>query len=224
MKISLWILSIAAMVAGCSTGRIALKETDRIVFFGDSITEMGMGPKGYITLIKDSLARLYPSIQVIGAGISGNKVTDLQQRVDRDVIAKKPTLVFIYIGINDVWHAILPGHTGTSRDAYENGLKEVIGKIKAANAHVVLCTPTVIGERWDRTNQLDLQLDEYAAISRRVAQATGSTLCDLRLAFIKYLATHNPVNKESGVLTTDTVHMNDDGNRLIATEMLKSLE
>jgi len=43
-------------------------------------------------------------VEVIGAGISGNKVPDLQRRLERDVLKKKPTVVFIYIGINDVWH------------------------------------------------------------------------------------------------------------------------
>ena len=83
-----------------------LKKGDRIVFLGDSITQGGVSPKGYVTLIKNRMAEKHKDleIEVIGAGISGNKVPDLQKRLDKDVIAKKPTLVVIYIGINDVWH------------------------------------------------------------------------------------------------------------------------
>ena len=45
--------------------------------------------------------------EMINAGISGHKVPDLQGRLDRDVLSKEPTVVFIYIGINDVWHSLL---------------------------------------------------------------------------------------------------------------------
>src|SRR6202012_5324185 len=101
-------------------------------------------------------------IEVIGAGISGNKVPDLQRRLDKDVLAKKPTLVVIYIGINDVWHGETDPARGTPKEKFEAGLKDIIGKIQAAGGRVVLCTPTVIGEKKAGTNKLDARLDEYA--------------------------------------------------------------
>jgi lysophospholipase L1-like esterase len=201
-----------------------LNDTRRIVFFGDSITELGRHPNGYITLIKKRLLIQRPSDVIVGAGIGGNKVTDLLERVDRDVISQKPDITFIYIGINDVWHSITPGLHGTPKSIYESGLKELIAKIRRAGSRVILCTPSVIGEKWDGSNQLDPQLEEYSEISRRVAQETGSGLCDLREAFIEYLQVYNPDINESGILTTDSVHMNDEGNRLIAREMSKALE
>src|SRR6476469_8731164 len=111
----------AALLAG-SVGAdtpAGLKKGDRIVFLGDSITAGGVGPKGYVTLIKKQLAEKHPDlgIEVIGAGISGNRVPDLQKRLDKDVIAKKPTLVVIYIGINDVWHSEMNPPRGTPKDA-----------------------------------------------------------------------------------------------------------
>ena len=33
-----------------------------------------------------------------------NKIYDLYLRHEEDVIAKKPNIVIIYVGINDVWH------------------------------------------------------------------------------------------------------------------------
>jgi lysophospholipase L1-like esterase len=211
-------------LVSCSSGYITLRNNDRIVFFGDSITLLGVKPNGFITLIKDSLSKKFPSIEIIGAGISGNKVPDLQARIDTDVIAEKPTIVVIYIGINDVWHSVTPGLFGTPKDVYESGLEEIISKIQKAGARVLLCTPSVIGEKRDGTNQLDRQLDEYAAISRRVARKTNTGLCDLRIAFIRFLKTHNPNNVEKGILTEDIVHLNDQGNRFVAEEMLKTLE
>src|SRR5207302_3527654 len=139
---------------------------------GDSITQGGVAPKGYVTLIKNALGEKHKDlgIEVIGAGVSGNKVPDLQARVQKDVIDKKPTLVVIYIGINDVWHGETDPAKGTSKEKYEAGLKEIIGKIKKAGARVVLCTPSVIGEKKGGGNKLDEKLDAYAAISRKVAK------------------------------------------------------
>lgn len=203
-----------------------LKKGERIVFLGDSITQGGVGPKGYVTLIKKDLAAKHKDlgIEVIGAGISGNKVPDLQKRLQKDVLAKKPTLVVIYIGINDVWHGEKNPANGTTPEKYEAGLKEIIGKIKAAGARVVLCTPTVIGEKKTGTNKLDAKLDQYADISRKVAMETGVQLCDLRKAFADYLAKHNAGDKESGVLTTDRVHLNDAGNKLVADTILATID
>jgi isoamyl acetate esterase len=202
----------------------ALKKGDRIVFLGDSITQAGVGPKGYVTLIKNRLADQHKDlgIEVIGAGISGNKVPDLQKRLDKDVLAKKPTLVVIYIGINDVWHSEMNPPRGTPKDKYEEGLKEVIGKIKEAGARVVLCTPTVIGEK--KSNKLDAPLDEYAEVSRKVAKETGVTICDLRKAFREHLEKHNADDKEKGILTSDRVHLNDAGNQLVADTILATID
>jgi isoamyl acetate esterase len=204
----------------------ALKKSERIVFLGDSITEAGVGAKGYVTLIKKELAEKHKDlgIEVIGAGISGNKVPDLQKRLDKDVLSKKPTLVVIYIGINDVWHGEVDPARGTPKDKFEAGLKDIIGKIKDSGARVVLCTPTVIGEKKSGANKLDTKLDEYAIVSRSVAKDTGSQLCDLRLAFETHLAKNNPDNKEQGVLTGDRVHLNDAGNKLVADTILAIID
>jgi lysophospholipase L1-like esterase len=202
-----------------------LKKGDRIVILGDSITEAGVGPKGYVTLIKQTLAEKHKElgVEVIGTGISGNKVPDLQRRLERDVLAKKPTVVVIYIGINDVWHGEFNPKGGTPRARFEAGLTEIVGKIKDTGARVVLCTPSVIGEKKGGGNKLDGQLDEYSDISRKVARTTKSEMCDLRKAFLDYLKENNPENREQGILTSDRVHLNETGNRFVAERVLKCL-
>ena len=219
-------LLAAITVAGCAVGGHFLRSGDRIIFFGDSITQLGVKSNGYVTLIQDSLRKNHAAlgIEVVGAGISGNKVTDLQKRLQNDVLDKKPTVVVIYIGINDVWHYALPNLKGTPKDEFESDLKDIIGKIQGHHARVVLCTPSVVGEKNDGTNPQDEMLDEYAGISRRVAAETGSSLCDLRKAFVEHLRVHNPKNDEKGILTYDRVHLNDDGNRLVAGQILNALE
>jgi lysophospholipase L1-like esterase len=220
------VAALAAPLWGFAAEPPALKKDDKIVFLGDSITAGGVGPKGYVTVIKNTLAEKHKDlgVQIVGAGISGNKVPDLQRRLEKDVLAKKPTLVVIYIGINDVWHGESDPARGTSKEKFEAGLKEIIGKIKDAGARVVLCTPTVIGEKKAGGNKLDAKLDEYADISRKVAKDTGSQLCDLRKAFVDHLAKHNEKDADKGILTTDRVHLNEAGNKLVAETILATID
>ncbi|HEX3152439.1 MAG TPA: SGNH/GDSL hydrolase family protein [Gemmataceae bacterium] len=226
----LWLAAAVPLVAmsACQAEGEAttLKDGDRIVFLGDSITQAGVDKKGYVTVIKNTLANKHKSlkVEIIGAGISGNKVPDLQKRLQKDVLDKKPTLVVIYIGINDVWHGENDPARGTPKDKFEAGLKEIIGKIKDAGARVIVCTPSVIGEKKAGANKLDAKLDEYSEVSRAVAKETGSKLCDLRKAFQEYLEKNNAIDKESGILTSDRVHLNEAGNKFVAETMLGVIE
>jgi lysophospholipase L1-like esterase len=202
----------------------ALRKGERIVFLGDSITQAGAGAGGYVSLVKEALAQKYPDlgIDVVGAGISGNRVPDLEARLDRDVLEKKPTLVVIYIGINDVWHSLQ--NRGTSKPDFEQGLRKIIQRIQEAGARVILCTPSVIGEKHDSSNQLDTMLDEYSQISRTIAAETHSRLLDLRRQFVAHLKASNKENADKKVLTTDGVHLNSAGNQFVAARMLETLE
>ncbi len=195
----------------------------RVIFFGDSITQAGNEPNGYVWLIREAIqsAEGGDKVEVIGAGISGNKVPDLQTRLDRDVLAHKPKTVVIYIGINDVWHS--QTGQGTPQDQYSAGLREIVDRIKAAGARAVICTPSVIGERTDGKNDLDQQLDEFSELSRAVARETQSQLIDLRVAFIEHLKSANAANAADGILTSDGVHLNEVGNQFVAEVMLREL-
>lgn len=200
-----------------------LKDGETVVFLGDSITQAGAGETGYVTLFRQSIEAARPNsrIQVIGAGISGNRVPNLEARLDKDVLARKPSVVVIYIGINDVWHT--KNGRGTPADEYERGLRSLVKRCQDAGARVVLCTPSVIGEKPDGSNELDKLLDEFCGISRRVATESGATLLDLRAAFLAYLREYNTAAQAQGVLTTDGVHLNDAGNRFVAVRMLEGV-
>ena len=195
----------------------------KVIFLGDSITKAGVQRNGYVSLIQSEIKNKFPNqeIEIVGAGIGGNRVPDLQKRLKRDVLDKNPTHVVIYIGINDVWHS--QNGRGTSKTDFESGLRDIIKQINDGGAKVMLCTPSVIGEKTDGTNPLDTMLDEYSAISREVAQSTDSQLLDLRKAFIAHLKKQNVGNKEKGVLTGDGVHLNAKGNQFVAAQMLGAL-
>ena len=200
-----------------------LAKDEVIAFFGDSITQAGANAGGYCRLIGDAIQEKLPdlSVKVVYAGISGHKVPDLQKRLDRDVLSKNPTVVFIYIGINDVWHS--RNGRGTPKDKFESGLRDLVKKITAAGARIVLCTPSTIGEKWDGSNALDEMLEEYSAVSRNVAADNDVTLCDLRKSFIDHLKQSNPGNEEKGILTNDGVHLNAVGNRFVAARASEAI-
>ncbi|MGN6493495.1 MAG: SGNH/GDSL hydrolase family protein [Agriterribacter sp.] len=199
----------------------SVMQKKKVIFFGDSITQAGVGPTGYITVLQQTLAKSGKANQfdLIGAGIGGNKVYDLYLRLEDDVLSKKPDLVFVYIGINDVWHKRTHG-TGTDADKFEKFYNKLIDKIQAAGAKVVICTPTVIGEKKDNVNELDGDLNKYAEIIRGIAKNKKVDLLDLHKNIVDYISQHNPENKYSGVLTSDGVHMNEEGNKFLAEQFL----
>lgn len=203
---------------------VHLKKT-KVVFFGDSITQAGVGPTGYITKL-DSLIKLKGlanDYELVGAGISANKVYDLYLRMETDVLEKNPDIVIIYIGINDVWHKASSG-TGTDPDKFEKFYRAIIKKLTDRNIKVIVCTPSVIGERNDYSNQQDGDLNKYSNIIRKMAKDLSLPVCDLRKDFMTYLQANNPTNAEKGILTTDRVHLNDAGNLFVANEMWQAIQ
>ena len=112
--------------------------TKKLDFSNQTLEEMNLNSKKFYNLIKKR-----------------RSVRDFK----KDVIDLNPDIVFIYIGINDVWHKYDFG-TGSDIDLYENGLRQIISEIQKIGSEVVLCTPTVIGENYGDFT-LANQYDEY---------------------------------------------------------------
>lgn len=148
---------------------------------------------------------------------------DLYLRLEEDVLAKQPNIVVIYVGVNDVWHKASSG-TGTDPDKFVRFYEALLKKFNAANIRVAMCTPAVIGERTDFSNQQDGDLNRYSQLIRDLAKKQGLPLIDLRKAFLDYNLKNNSNNDEKNILTTDRVHLNDAGNQLVADEMWKVLK
>lgn len=197
----------------------------KVVFFGDSITEQGAKPGGYIDLLNKKLvvANEADKYELLGAGIGGNKVYDLYLRMEDDVLAKNPDMVFIWVGVNDVWHKSTYG-TGTDPDKFEKFYVAIIKKLQARNISIVLVTPSSIGEKYDNTNQQDGDLNAYAEIIRKLATAYHCGLCDLRKIVMDYEKENNTNNQRAGVLTVDGVHLNAKGNAMVADKFYTFLK
>lgn len=198
---------------------------NKVIFFGDSITQAAVKGNGYIVKLDSIIKKegLGESFELAGAGIGGNKVYDLYLRMETDVLEKNPDIVFIYVGINDVWHKSSSG-TGTDAPKFIGFYKAIIKKLQDKNIRVVVCTPSVIGERNDFSNEQDGDLNHYSNIILNIAKESNLPVVDLRKAFVEYEKANNPTNQEKGILTTDRVHLNDAGNLFVAGEMWKVLK
>jgi lysophospholipase L1-like esterase len=205
---------------------VQLKKGDHIIFFGDSLTELAGREepkqhvsKGYVRIVREALQEKHKDkdLKVDWVATGGHKVTDLLKRVDRDVIAKKPTIVFIQIGVNDAGAGVTP-------DQFKMQLEELIGRLRKADAQIVLCSLTSLGEKHDGSNRIDKRLDELAEVARTVAREQKIPLNDLRSAFVSHWKKHNKDNKPSGLLTYDGNHFNDAGHQFVAEQMLQKLK
>lgn len=204
-----------------------LRENERISCIGDSITMQG----GFIRLMRDAIGRSDHTkdlgVQLFQHGLNGGRVDTIVDGVTpwgkQDPFSKlletdKPTVVVIYLGVNDVTHG-----GAVSPEAFEKGLGKLVSEARQTGAAVILATPAVAGEKNDGTNPQDAKMDQYAAISGKVAAANQVVLCDLRKAFIEHLKRNNPENKPRGVLTYDGIHMSPKGNELLANEFARSV-
>ncbi|MBC7885414.1 MAG: G-D-S-L family lipolytic protein [Saprospiraceae bacterium] len=192
----------------------------KILFFGDSITEGGVSEGGFISKMKQKLAdkNLQGKYELSGSGISGNKVYDLFFRLEKDVISKNPDVVVIWIGVNDVWHKSTHG-TGTDLDKFELMYVGIIQRLQEKGIRVFCCTPACIGEKTDHSNPQDGDLNEYSKTIRKMALEHNTALIDIRSAFLNYNLHHNVDNQYQGILTSDGVHLNDVGSKLVSELM-----
>ncbi|MFT7000280.1 MAG: lysophospholipase L1-like esterase [Spirosomataceae bacterium] len=196
----------------------------KVVLFGDSITQAGVRPGGYITMMQEMLEKAGKSTdyELIGEGIGGNKIYDLYLRAEEDVLAQNPDVVIIWVGVNDVWHKMSYG-TGTDADKFEKFYRSLIKRFQDKGIKVIICTPATIGEKTDFSNQQDGDLNQYSNIIRTISKTMNTDLLDLREIFLSYNRENNPENLDRGILTVDRVHLNENGNKLVAERMLAAL-
>ena len=206
---------------------------DRIVFAGDSVTDMGSQQpvgeglfenvgQGYVRVVENMLAVYYPELflRVTNSGISGNTSRDLLERFDRDVVDLNPDWVSICIGINDVWRqfdspAIIDSHV--LPDEYEKNVEEMILKVKDKVKGIFILSPYIIEpirEDWVRK-----RMDEYVAISKKLAEKYGCRFVDFQKMYEEYCQF-----RHSSFIAWDRIHPNKIGSTLMAKTFLKECE
>jgi lysophospholipase L1-like esterase len=192
-----------------------VKEGEKIAFMGDSITQGGVGPKGYVTLAIRGLEAAGIKTTAIPAGISGHKSNQMLERLDRDVLNKKPDWMTLSCGVNDVWH----GAKGVPLDQYKTNITQIVEKCEKAGVKVMILTSTMIGE--DQPNPNNQKLIAYNEFLRTLAKEKKFPLADLNADMQEVIAKAG-ADKKGNLLTGDGVHMNPSGNQMMAKGVLKA--
>jgi acyl-CoA thioesterase-1 len=204
-----------------------ITQNDRIVFFGDSITDAGrirendsdLG-KGYVFLTAASLhSKLTnPEFKIWNKGISGNRIYDLESRLDNDVFSLKPTVVSILIGINDVWHFFSGGKPSPHNEFY-NAYHRILMRItKELKARVIILEPFLLPIPEDRkTWRADL--DVKIQLIRDLAREFSTEYIPLDGIFARASA-----KVPMAHWMQDGVHPSLAGHSVISEHWLKNLE
>jgi len=218
----------ASFAQGNNVPPARLRDVHRIVCLGDSITQGGEAPGGYVWLVRRYLTALYPDIEVINAGISGHKSTDMLERFQRDVLDKKPQMVTISVGVNDVWHGFYDNHPegdgprGVKLEDYRKNVEEMVRRASDAKIKVVLLSTTVIHE--DLENRENAKLVGYNAALRDIARSHNCHFIDFQKPFAALIRAYRSAGARDLLLTVDGVHMNPLGNKVMANTILTGLD
>ena len=207
------------------------KDMQRIVFAGDSVTDMGSAQpvgeglfdnvgRSYVRVVENMLAAYYPEvrIRVTNSGISGNTSRDLLARFQRDVVDLKPDWVSICIGIQDVWRqfdsparpdeAVFP-------EEYEKNVEKMIKMVKGKVEGIFLLSPYYMEP--NRQDMMRARMDEYVEICRKLAKKYDCIFIDFQRMYEDYCKV-----RHSGYIAWDRVHPNQIGATLMAKTFLEA--
>ena len=182
-----------------------------IVALGDSITAGVHAPFTYLDRIGERLRSRYPTSRLIlkNAGVPGDTAQRGLQRVEQDVVACKPDLVFIEFGWNDL-------KDGVSREDFEKALSSIVDRIRqSTSAKVFLLTTTqvnVVLANW--------KIKSRNKIIRRIAEEKDCGLIDVYRYF--KVARKQGADLEE-LMSDDHIHPSAKGQQLIARAVLREL-
>ncbi len=197
----------------------------KILFYGDSITDMGRNREvdvgnifsygaGYPYAVACELFKEDPNAYtLINKGISGNRTVDLYARVKCDVWNFEPDLLSILIGVNDVWHE--QAGNGVEIDRFEKVYSMLIEdtKKRLPGTEILLMEPFVLHGAATENWELFKQVYDYAKVVKKLADKYGLYFLPLQKKFDEAAEKYGPEP-----YLYDGVHPNVAGAKLIADE------
>jgi lysophospholipase L1-like esterase len=206
----------------------ALKSGDRVVFYGDSITDQRL----YTVLTETFVHTRYPKLDVsfVHSGVGGDRVTGgwagpIELRLKRDVTPYKPTMVTIMLGMNDGdYH---PFEQATM-DRYTSGFERLIQLLKqeAPGARITLIQPSPYDEvtrppvKHGGYNASLVKMSDYLAT---LAAREHFLLADFNTPVVKMLEKANAEDFEiAQKIIPDRVHPGNSGHLIMAEQLWKA--
>ncbi len=224
---------LLACVAFLSFG---FEDGDRVLFLGDSITP----PSGYPRTICDYYMTRHPdrSINIEAVGVPGDGVRWCGDRIDDEIISRKPDVLSVMFGMNDVEHFLPSWKKGSDIEkqrkqadrlvsAFKKGQAELVGRVRSAlpNVRIFWITPTPYDEfseggRYTTNNHagVNIALSGIAEHVRRAAEEFNYKVVDMNSAMLPCLKSKDGKYAISG---PDRVHPNDLGHLYFAWQFLK---
>ena len=213
---SLILISLAASLPLRADGPIKIASGQKIAFLGDSITQYGwQHPGGYVKLVLACLDSVGVKVEPIPAGIGGQTSRDMVARIAPLITNGKPDWMTLSCGVNDVWHGV----SGVDLETYKKNITSIVDQAQAGGTKVIIMTSTPIMENDNPFNQ---KLVAYNDFLRQLAKDRNLPLVDLNTTFWSALKA-NPPPPGGFTLTVDGVHMNAEGNILMARGILEAL-
>ena len=203
-----------------------------VLFQGDSITDGNrsrdndwnhvMG-HGYQFIISCKLWYELPQkrLEFVNRGISGNTVTDLLSRWQRDTIELKPDVLSILIGINDV-SGLIGGNKSFTAEAYEDKYRNLLEQTnqQLPNIQFVLCEPFLlpVGIIKDNWEPYEMEVKKRRQVVKQLSEEYNAVFIPFQDAFNKALAKAPP-----DYWIWDGIHPMPAGHELMAREWLKQV-
>lgn len=225
----------AGLLACVALLSFGFKDGDRILFLGDSITHSG----GYPRTICDYCVTRYPdcSIDIEVVGVPGDGVRWCGGRIEEEVVSRKPDVLSVMFGMNDVEHFLPSWKKGADVEkqckqadrlvsAFKAGHAELVKKVRSAlpGVRLVCLTPTPYDEfseggRYTTNNHagVNIALAGVAEHVRRSAERFGYKVVDLNSAMLSQLRNNGGRCEMWGA---DRVHPNGLGHLYIAWQFL----
>lgn len=207
---------------------ITINNDSRILFFGDSITDIKFnrkfnrklkGKNIYALNLGNKIKRLYPNAKVFYRGIASNRVYHLYDRLTKDCIDLKPNVIIMLIGVNDAWEHYVPEDYPPLRRPMKPHLDEIYRRIKTEldGVQILFLLPFMIDTDKQKL-PFHTILNEYRAELEKTALENGAEIVDLQKLFDRAQEKIEPAN-----LATDGIHPTDLGHRIMADEICRHL-
>lgn len=200
-----------------------LQPNDRVVFYGDSITEF----HNYTRPFQDYVYARYPErhIRFFNAGWSGDKADNGLDRLSRDVLPLKPDVVTLCFGMNDGRYSKLDDAVLAN---YRAKMDSIVKALTDQKIRVIVFSPSPVDydrqPGWVAKNQLiDVEynktLEAFGEADKAIAGKYGATYIDIIHPILDAMAVIKADNPGSSMIP-DAVHPDENGGIVMGGAML----